>query len=308
MKIDTLGVLAFIAIAEHGSFSRAAAALHITQTAITRRLQNLEGALGVRLVERSTRATALTGIGREFLPHARRLLGDLESALTEIRESGRAMRGEVTIACVPTVGVHYLPRIIQQYSAVHPANRIRILDHASFDVADSVLRREAEFGINILGPQHPELESVPLVEDRFVLVCRDDHPLAKRRTVTWRQLEPHPVIYVGHVSGNRRLLDVALGGDEHPLRAQYEVQRSSTAVGLVAEGVGIAVVPRLAIQRGSYASLRVIPLTDPVVARTLALISRRNAYLSPAAQALYDVVRRQAGAVRETRAGTPAGD
>ena len=141
-----------------------------------------------------------------------------------------------------------------------------------------------------------------------MLVCRDDHALAKRRTVTWKQLEPHPVIYVGHVSGNRRLLDVALGGDEHPLRAQYEVQRSSTAVGLVAEGVGIAVVPRLAIQRGSYASLRVIPLTDPVVARTLALISRRNAYLSPAAQALYDVVRRQAGAVRESRAGAPVAD
>lgn len=293
MKLDTLGMLAFIAIADHGGFRRAASALHLTQTAITRRLQNLESALGVKLVERSTRSSALTTIGRDFLPHARRLVGDLESALNEIRESGKAQKGEVTIACVPTVGVHYLPRIIQQYSAQHPANRIRILDHASFDVADAVLRREAEFGINILGPQHPELVATPLVEDRFVLVCRDDHPLAKRRTLTWKQIEPHPLIFVGHVSGNRRVLDVALGGDEQPVRAQYEVQRSSTAVGLVAEGVGIAVVPRLAIQRGSYANLRVIPLGEPTVSRTLALIVRRNAYLSPAAQALYDLVRRQ---------------
>jgi DNA-binding transcriptional LysR family regulator len=298
MRIDTLGVQAFIAIADHGGFGRAAAALHITQTAITRRLQNLESALAIRLVERSTRATALTGIGREFLPHARRLLGDLENVLTEIRESGRAMRGEVTIACVPTVGVQYLPRIIQQYSALHPANRIRILDHASFDVADAVLRREAEFGINILGPQHADLASVPLIEDRFVLVCRDDHPLARRRSVAWRQIEAHPVIFVGQASGNRRLLDAALGGDEAPVRAQYEVQRSSTALGLVAEGVGVAVVPRIALQRGAYPTLRVIALTEPVVSRTLALISRRNAYLSPAAQALYDVVVRQAGGGR----------
>jgi DNA-binding transcriptional LysR family regulator len=87
MKIDTLGVQAFIAIAEHGGFQRAAASLHITQTALSRRLQNLEAFLGVRLVERSTRSVALTRIGADFLPRARRLLSELASALTEIRDT-----------------------------------------------------------------------------------------------------------------------------------------------------------------------------------------------------------------------------
>ena len=290
MKLDVLGLQAFVAVAEQGAFGRAAEALHLTQTALTRRVQNLEADLGVRLLERTTRSTALTGIGRDFLPRARRLLDDLGAALIEIRETGKALRGDVTIACVPTVGIHYLPGIIRRYAARHPDNRIKILDHASVDVAEAVLRREAEFGINILGSHHPELVGTPLVKDRFVLVCREDHPLARRRALAWRDLRDHPLIYVGQMSGNRHLLDVALAGDLS-LRLQYEVQRSSTAVGLAAAGVGAAIVPRLALQHGAYPTLRTVALKAPVVSRTLVLLTRRNAYLSPAARALHDMIR-----------------
>src|SRR6185369_1782788 len=172
MKVDTLGIQAFIAIADQGSFRAAADAVHITQAGLSRRLQSLEAALGVRLVERSTRSVALTSIGRDFLPRARRLLGDLGTALLEIRETGKSLRGDITIACVPTVGVHYLPRVIQRYSAAFPENRIRILDHASGRVVTAVLRREAEFGITLTGSYEDELVSSPLLQDRFVLVCR----------------------------------------------------------------------------------------------------------------------------------------
>lgn len=290
MKLDVLGLQALVAIADHGGFGRAAEALHITQTALSRRLQNLEEGLGVRLVERTTRSTALSALGRSFLPRARRLVADLSAAFVEVRETGKAMRGDVTIACVPTVGVQYLPRIVQRYAARHPENRVRILDHASADVAEAVLSREAEFGINILGSHHPELVGMPLVDDRFVLVCRDDHALAKRASLAWRELAEHPLIYVGQMSGNRHLLDVALGASPVPLRFQFEVQRSSTAVGLVAEGVAAAVVPKLALQKGAYPRLRVVALRDPVVSRTLVLLSRRNAELSPAARALYELI------------------
>jgi len=291
MKIDALGIQAFIAIAEHGSFNAAADAIHITQTGLTRRLQNLEAFLGVTLVERTTRSVALTPIGRDFLPRARRLLDELATALVEIRETGKALRGDVSIACVPTVGVQYLPRIIQQYAALHPNNRIKILDHASFRVAEAVLRREAEFGITLLGAHDPELVSVPLLTDRFVLVCRDDHPLAKKKKLSWKELQPHPLIFSGLESGNRQLLDAALAKGGVRLNSFYEVQRSSTAVALVAEGVGVAVVPGLAMQKGAYPTLRVIPLVAPVISRSLVLLSRKGAYLTPAAQALYDLIR-----------------
>lgn len=294
MKIDTLGVQAFVAIATHRNFRRACAELHITQTALSRRLQTLEAYLGVKLIERTTRSVELTRIGRDFLPRGQRLLSELETTLTEIRETGRALRGDVSIACVPTIGVRYLPRVIQEYSSRHPDNRIKILDHSSYGVAEAVLRREAEFGINIAGPYDSGLVSVPLVRDRFVLICRDDHKLAGHKRVSWSQLEPHPLIFAGHVSGNRPLLDLALATDAPRLRAYYEVQRSSTALGLVAEGVGAAVVPSLAVQKDAYPGIRVIALVQPIVSRALVLIAPKNAQLSPAAQALYDMLIRHA--------------
>jgi len=304
MKIDTLGVQAFVAIATHRNFGRAASALHLTQTALSRRLQTLEAYLGVKLVERTTRSVELTRIGRDFLPRGQRLLGELETALTEIRETGKALRGDVCIACVPTIGIRYLPRVIQEYSGRHPDNRIKILDHSSFGVAEAVLRREAEFGINIAAAHDPGLSSAPLVEDRFVLICRDDHPLAVRKRVAWRQLEPYPLIFAGQVSGNRPLLDLALTTDSVRLRAYYEVQRSSTALGLVTEGVGAAIVPSLAVQRDAYPRIRVVALVEPIVSRSLVLISPRNASLSPAAQALYDLLIRHAR-TSETRHPNP---
>jgi len=294
MKIDILGVQAFVAIADKGSFQNAADSLHVTQTAITQRLRKLEDFLGVTLVERTTRSIALSQIGRDFLPQARRLLEELGDALLEIRETGKAERGDVSIACVPTVGVQYLPRIMQEYSARYPNNRIKILDHASSAVADAVLRREAEFGINIAGAHHPELMTMPLLEDQYVLICHEDHPLAKRRRVAWRQLQPYPLIFAGQVSGNRALLDTALGANGLGLQSFYEVQRSSTAVGLVAERIAAAVVPRLAMQKGAYPNIRAIELVDPVVSRALVLVVRKTARLSPAAQALYDMIKLRA--------------
>lgn len=293
MKIDTLGVQAFVAIADFGGFQKAAETLHVTQTAVTQRLRNLEDFLGVMLVERTTRSIALTTIGEDFLPQARRLLQELSSTLNEIRETGKAQRGDVAISCVPTVGIQYLPRIIQEYSARYPDNRIKILDHASSRVAQVVLRREAEFGINLAGSTHPDLVSAPLLEDQFVLVCRDDHPLARRRSLTWAQIQPHALIFSGHVHGNRMLLDSHLGSKsmDPPLTFQYEVQRSSTAVGLVAAGIAAAIVPNLAIQKGTYPRLRIIKLKDPVISRQLVLIKRKAGHLSPAAQALYDMIK-----------------
>ena len=127
MKIDTLGLQAFVAIAEQGGFQKAAETLYITQTALSRRLQNLEALLEVKLVERTTRSVALTVLGGEFLPQARRLLADLSNALVEIQKTGRAQRGDVAIACVPTVGVQYLPHIIRDYSARYPDTGSRFL-------------------------------------------------------------------------------------------------------------------------------------------------------------------------------------
>lgn len=294
MKIDTLGLQAFIAIAEQTGFHKAAAALHISQTALTRRLQNLEAGLGVKLVERTTRSVALTGIGGKLLPEARRLLSGLEMAIREIRTTGEAHRGDICIACVPTAGVHFLPRILREYSARYPDNKIRILDRLSSAVADAVLSREAEFGVNVEESRNPELTSTPLFADEFVLICRDDHPLAKTKKLRWKQLEPFRLIFAGEVSANRFVADRALGKQRVELRSFYEVQRSSTAIGMVLEGIAAAVIPRLAVQKGTNPRIRSIALVAPVVQRTLVVVSRRSAIFSPAAAELYDLIKKRA--------------
>lgn len=297
MKLDTLGVQAFISIADRHSFQRAADELHISQTAVTRRLQNLETHLGVKLIERTTRTVALTATGRDFLPHARRLMSELSNSLTEIFESGKARRGDVCIACVPTAGIQFLPKIIQEYSASFPDNRITILDHSSAQVVDAVVRREAELGINVAQTHHPELTSTRLMMDQFALICRNDHPLAGKRSLAWRELAPYPLIFAGQANANRAVLDQALGSSKVKLQLFYEVQRSSTALGLVTEGVAVAVVPRLALQKGAYPRLRTVALVDPVISRSLVLVTRNVASLSPAAQALYDLITQRAKAV-----------
>lgn len=290
MKLDVLGMEAFVGVATLGSFARAADALSVTSPALTRRLHNLEAQLGVQLLERTTRSVALTAAGASLLPRAQHLLEELSTTFREISASGRAQRGTVTLACVPTVGVQFLPALVREYSRRFPENRIRILDHTSYGVAEAVQQREAEFGINMADAQFSDLDSTPVLADRFGLICRRDHPLARRRSLRWSQLQGHALIVPGGGSSNRPLLDAVLGPLNIHLPATYEVQRSATAVGLVAQGLGAAIVPQLSIQPGAYPQLRLIALTDPVVERQFVLLRRKGAALSPAAKALHDLI------------------
>ncbi len=299
MKIDVLGIEAFVAIAEQSSFHRAAAQLSITQTALSRRLQQLEAWLGVALVERTTRHVALTDTGREFLPQARRLLGELAGALVELRETGRARRGHVTIACVPTVGAAWLPAVLRAYFARFPDHRVTLLDQPSGAVADAVLAREAEFGIALASTPHADLVAEPLLRDPFVAACRRDHPLGRRRRIDWQALREARVILAGEARGNRPLLDAVLGGtagerERARLQPLMEVNRSATALAMAARGLGVAIVPRLALARDDAPALRAVALERPTLDRELVLLSRRASSLSPAAQALQALVRRAA--------------
>jgi DNA-binding transcriptional LysR family regulator len=290
MKLDVLGMEAFVSVAALGSLVRAAEALSVTSPALTRRLNNLESQLGVQLLERTTRSVALTAAGLSLLPRAQHLLEELSTTFRELAASGQAQRGTVTIACVPTVGVQFLPSLIRQYSRRHPDNRVRILDHTSLGVAEAVHRREAEFGINMADVQFSGLESTPILSDRFGLICRRDHPLGRRRVLRWADLKGHALIVPGGGSSNRPLLDAVLGPLNVQLPALYEVQRSSTAVGLAAQGLGAAIVPQLSIPPGAYPQLKLIDLVEPVVERSFVLVRRKGSALSPAARALHELI------------------
>ena len=284
MDYELQDIRSFVKIAELGSFHEAADALHLSQPALSRRIKKLEDGLGTPMLERTTRRVGLTSVGRDFLPKARRLLDDFEDSILSIRELAERQTGQVTLACIPTAAFYFLPSVIRQYNEHYPKIRIRLLDLSANDGLEAVLRGEADFGINMLSGQHPDIEFVPLVQEQFVLACRRDHELAGRPSISWGELVEHRLIGVGRLSGNRVLLDHALSARGIRPKWFYEVQHLSTSLGMVEAGLGVSAMPSLAMPAADHPTLVSVPLTDPEVTRTLGLVSRRGASLSPAAE------------------------
>lgn len=287
MRFSLSDLEAFVAVADRANFRRAAESVHLSQPALSRRIAKLETALGVRLFERTTRAVSLTAVGREFARKARVLLDDLEQALLGTREIAATHGGEVTVACVPSAAYYYLPGFLRRYRARFPRVRVRVVDEAANTVLGTVIRGEADFGINFIGAQEPDIEFAALLEEPFVAACPRDHPLARRRQVTWDELAQHDYLALGRSSGNRVLLDNALARHEAGPRWSCETRHVVTLLGLVEAGLGVAAVPRLALPAGRHPTIAHVPLVEPRVTRTLGLIRRRNRALAPAADELY---------------------
>ena len=291
INLDLAELRAFIAVADHASFSAAAAELHLSQSALSRRIERLENALGAKLFERTTRKVALSAVGREFLRRARELLDGLEESMMNIREVAEKMRGEVTVACVPSAVRYFLPQVLRDYHRLYPNIVLRIVDEGANGVLAAVARSEADFGLNYIGTQEPDVDFEPILKEPFVLACRRDHVLAKRKKVSWAELNEHEYMTVTKASGNRMVLDQAL--TDTPLRPRWfcEVRHVLTIVGLVEAGLGIAAVPRLAMPPADHPLLVSVPLVEPAVERTIGLIRLRARHLPPAAQQLYDMIR-----------------
>jgi DNA-binding transcriptional LysR family regulator len=293
---------AFRSVAELSSFRKAAAALNVSQPAFSRRIEKLEEALGVQLLERTTRRVSLTSVGREFDRKVQQLLDELDHTLLGIRGVAATRMGEVTIACVPSTVYYFVSQVISRYHERYPKVRVKVFDASANEVLTAVSRSEADFGLNFVGGQEPDIEFKPLMEERFVAACRRDHPLAKKRRCTWTELAQYDYISVSKASGNRLLLDQALSGLAGRPQSIYETQHVTTMLGLVEAGLGVAAVPSIAMPGADHPLLVSVPLVDPVVTRKVGLIRRRGRSLSPAAQQLYDLFSEVKGRQRARRA------
>lgn len=288
LNFDLNDLQAFRAVAELANFRKAAEAVNISQPAFSRRIEKLEAALGVRLLDRTTRRVALTAVGREFARKVESILDELDTTLLGIKGITATRMGEVTIACVPSTVYYFVSQVIRRYHERYPKIRVKLLDAGANEVLAAVSRGEADFGLNFIGSQEPALEFEPLHEERFVAACRSDHPLARRRRVGWHDLTAYDFITISKSSGNRLLIDQALAGVAGRPQSLYEAQHVTTLLGLVEAGLGVAAVPALAMPARGHPLLVSIPLDEPVVSRVVGLIRRRGRSLSPAAQQLYD--------------------
>ena len=290
VRLDILGVQAFVYIAELGSFSSAAEHLHLSQTALSRRVSKLEEMIGVGLFVSTTRTVALSQAGRDFLPRARRIVRELSSALGDLKDSASKGYGNFVLACLPTIAASLLPPILAEYGRTYPKNRIQILDRSAYEIREAVLQGEADFGISVPGVLHSDLEYEHLFDDPVVAVCPAGHPLGKRTKLSWKDLEGIPLVGASTLSGLRLQIETVMNTHKLDLLFTYEVSHLATITGMVLGGAGIAILPLVAVQSMVGADLKVMPLRSPSVNRSIEIFRRVDRAPSALSDPLYRLV------------------
>ncbi len=293
---------AFVTVGELQSFAAAAKVLHLSQPALSRRISHLENLLDVRLFDRTTRSVELTQLGGRFLAEVRSVVEVLDRSVVGLHDVAHMEAGDITVGCVFSAVHHFLPAVIRNYREQHPHVLVRIIEEGADEVLASVKLGQADFALNYTGMQDPEVEFTPLLKEPFVLACPSGHPLARRRSVRWEELADYPYALVSHESRNRVLIDQALAEVGRLPRPICEVRHVSTLIGLVENGLAIAVVPQLTLPH-TPAAVVGVKLDKPAITRTIGLIRRRGRTLSPAATAFARMLTHASRATAKAKAG-----
>src|SRR5580765_3605948 len=290
MELDH--VEAFVAIVRRGGFTRASAALHLSQPAISRRVHLLEGELGAPLFERIRGGAQLTEAGRAFLPHAETLLASMRDGLEAVRALERSDRGTVTVALVGTLANTLLTSRLQRFRDAHRQVRLELRTALSREVSALVRRGDAALGLRYFPDPDPDVVSLPLYREALLTVCAPTHRLARARKITARMLAGEPWVAFPIRQGSsgesyaqvlaERLAAIGLGSAEVVPIDSLTAQKR-----LVEAGFGLGLVPKSSVEEelrlGTLHELRIaaMRLAVPVV-----LVHRRRAHLSGAARAL----------------------
>ncbi len=290
MNVTLRQLRVFIEVARLQSFSRAGNEIGLTQSAVSRCVRELEAEIGLKLIDRTTREVQLTDVGGNLVASVSRLLTDLDDALREIREIGQQRRGRVVVAASPTVACRLMPQIIATCGRDFPYVTLGLRDDVQSDVVRKVKSGEVDFGV-VIGPlSADDLVSEPMMTDSFCLVSRSDHRLAARRQVAWTDLEGERLVMLDYASGSRPIIDAVMAEHNVTATVAQELGHSATVFGLVEAGIGVTVLPWLSLPLPANSSLVARPLV-PRAERTVELVRRRDRSLSPAAEAVWGLIR-----------------
>jgi len=300
MNITLRQLRAFLAVAQDGSFTNAAERLHITQSAASGLIRELEAEIGLRLFDRTTRRVEPTEAGREFRVSAARLLGELDHAVQDAQALAERRRGRVTIAAPPLLAAAMLPGAIATFGQRFPDVRIAVRDLRTDEIMAAVNSGAADCGIGTFPPGGEGIERSELMTDTLMLFCGRDHALAARRA-NWSDLRGQTLIALTRESGLRVLIDRALDAARVAGDPAFEVTQITTAIAMVEAGLGIAVLPAYARALARLFAIASAPIEAPRVSRPISFIRQRGRSLSPAAAGLLEVLRDHA-------AGDPFGE
>jgi DNA-binding transcriptional LysR family regulator len=280
---DLRHIRAFLALARAGSFTRAAAELHMSQPTLTVQIQQLEAAVGVKLFDRNKRHVALTQAGRDLRVPLERILLDLEAIATSTAELLAHRRGLVTVAALPSVAAGLLPRAIRRLSESYPGIAVRVYDGVASTVAAMVKNGQVDFGISSQTYGDRELTSHVLLMDRLCAVVAHAHPLARKRSMTLQELARHPLILMVKDSSSRQIVDLAFDREGLVSNVAYETTYGTSVAGLAQAGLGIGVLPE---SMAAPSRLHQLRIRGEALTRRISIIIRAGRSLSPTADKL----------------------
>lgn len=276
--MDLIHLRSLVAVSDHGTIGGAAEFLGISQPGLSRRIQLLESEFGAELVERSGRGVVLTEMGRLVKTEGRGLIERYERLKEDVRRHVHLKTGTVRIGGGATAVSYVLPKAIGRHRRTHPDVRFDVREAGSRDVEQAVRDESLELGLVTLPTHAPDLVVRPLLTDRIVLVAGRGHPLAKNRRVTAAQLQGLSLVGFEATTAIRELIDSALREAGVTMNVVMEL-RSIAAILRMMETTGsLAFVSEMGAPRSRVVSVRGLKIE-----RQLALISKKDRPLSPAA-------------------------
>jgi DNA-binding transcriptional LysR family regulator len=256
----------------------------LTQPAVSSLIKELERAMGgVSLLDRTTRSLQLTAAGQDALIRAQSIIAETSAMADEAQHGGKVRAASLSLAITAAAAVSHLPGILAQFQSDYPNCRLHIHDVLPQNLLETVLNGSADFGIGTVAA-HPGIAATELLSDVLCLVGPAQSPLAGYSSLKWEELGNFPTIGTRRSNVVRPILDGVLAGHGKTFEPAFEVSLASTALALVAAGMGYAVLPRFIIPPAQAAELIAIPLIEPEVRRPLSLFSRKGRVLSPIAK------------------------
>lgn len=273
-------IRAFLYAAESGSFSAGAARLCVSPPSFTGLIRGLEIELGVRLFERTTRKVSLTAAGIDFLGRIQRPILDIEEAYDHMRDVSQARSGLIVVGSLPSIAVSLIPKVLHKLGRDRPGLQVRVIEVHNEPLLEMLRTNAIEVGLGTLLHKYDDLRLRPLTEDRFVVVAPASRAEDLPTHMRWKDLIDQDVILTSLGSTPREQYERAYDLKARRIRPAYEVTHISTALSMVREGLGLAVLPHIALYATKAADLMQIPLNEPSAIRTLGVLQRTDRTLS----------------------------
>lgn len=271
------------AIAETGSFSRAAERCHVAQPSLSQQILKLEEDLGAKLFDRLGRSIRLTEAGRAFLPHARSILHQMEAARTGVEDKRTDVRGSVAAGVIPTIAPYLLPRYTASFAKKYPEARLRIVEETTPVLIESLRNLSLDLAILALPLRHKEFQLFPLRTEPLFAVLPKDHPRTGQKLLALKDLRGESFVMLRDGHCFRDLSIATCARARITPQIVFESAQFSSLLGMVAAGIGVSLVPEMAIDRN--ASCSYVRLSDARATRTIVAAILRGRSLNRIQQA-----------------------